>query len=626
MRFALAFVLAGLLVAAPAVAADRLALIDYGPDLGLRDLLIHETPVFADLGASVVARVSDPLAARLAAAGVRMVIVPEPLPGQRLAAAFSSAPTWRPAGVRILAVEPGLFLVSGSPGALAALRRPGLFGGAVVDIPLAASYAPAVPFVAAGLDAPDPRVAAVVDRVQQVNLVQHLTALTTIYTRNARRAENAQAVAYIKSELEKHPGLVVKVESFSTTYGSNVIAELRGYDTPDEIVMVGAHLDSIAGSTSTRSPGADDNGSGTASVLELARIFAATPMQKTMRFGLWNAEEYGLVGSAAYAAAAKTRGDKILAYLNTDMNAYRASGDTVDVDFITNDSTPSLISYLTTISLTYVPTLGVKSGPLSAGTSDHRSFYRNGYPAVFYFEDLDQYSPYIHSSNDDMVRSANDMNLSTLITKSLAAGLAELALPLAEPSFALSTTAGPSVGGTQVTATGALLASTNQVKVGGESVPFTVSAGQVSFETPTSATVGNVNVEIFNPAGPGKAGFTYHLTSPAALRMPASLGIGTTGGGAVGGSPGYLSVTLLSAVLGSTNLGVATVDIGGGSIGNLVFYHIAMLTAGGGTTRFPIFVPNDARLRGYKFYFQAGVVEPSLQSISKTTVATVAVE
>jgi len=606
-----------------AMAGNPLTLVHYGPDLSLRERLIGEIPVFADLGDRLVARVDDPTRARLTRLGIRLRTLAEPGPTEVLARIVRTTSP-RPAGVRVLLEEPDLFLVAGSPAAVDALRRPGIPNGGVMYIALDLPYRPTPSVQLPSLDAPDPRITALVGMVQQQNLVNHISALSTIYTRNARRAENAQAIQYVKNELAKLSGLTVVTDTFSSTYGPNVIAELKGLEKPDEIVFVGGHIDSRVSYTSGRSPGADDNASGSASVLEIARIITSgAPLQRTIRFAWWNAEEYGLIGSNAYAQAARTRGDKIIAYLNTDMNAYRATGDTVDVDFILNDSTPSLVTQLTQISQTYVPTLGVKSGSFSSGTSDHRSFYRNGFPAVFYFEDLDHYSPYIHSANDDMVQSTNDMNLSTLITKSIVAGLATLAEPLEVPSFTLSVTSGPTVGGTKVTATGAYLGAATSVKVAGKAVPFTPTAGAVSFETPTSTATGNVSVEIANPAGAGKQSFTYVLTSPPALRLPTALKPGQFTSGAIGGNPGHVTVTLFSLLLGKTDMGLITLDIGSGSPGNLHFYHIGVLVPGGGTAALPIGVPNEPKLVGYTFHFQTAVVEPALKSIEKTNIASV---
>jgi len=95
----------------------------------------------------------------------------------------------------------------------------------------------------------------------------------------------------------------------------NVIAELPG-KTTDNVVMAGAHLDSV-----TEGPGINDNGSGSAALLETALMMAKIKPENTVRFAWWGAEEEGLVGSEAYVADQVTNGtiDDIALYLNYDM-------------------------------------------------------------------------------------------------------------------------------------------------------------------------------------------------------------------------------------------------------------------------------------------------------------------
>jgi Zn-dependent M28 family amino/carboxypeptidase len=96
----------------------------------------------------------------------------------------------------------------------------------------------------------------------------------------------------------------------------NVIAELRGRNR-DNVVMAGAHLDSV-----TEGPGINDNGSGSAAMLETALAMAEIRPQNTIRFGWWAAEELGLVGSADYVAGlSDAERDRIGLYLNYDMVA-----------------------------------------------------------------------------------------------------------------------------------------------------------------------------------------------------------------------------------------------------------------------------------------------------------------
>ena len=118
-------------------------------------------------------------------------------------------------------------------------------------------------------------------------------------------------------QLAATPGLVLrlKTDTFrgeATT--SNIIAESRAGD-PNNVVMVGAHLDSV-----NEGPGINDNGSGAAAILETAVQMAKVKPRNKLRFALWGAEESGLVGSTNYVESlSQAAKDRIALYLNFDM-------------------------------------------------------------------------------------------------------------------------------------------------------------------------------------------------------------------------------------------------------------------------------------------------------------------
>ncbi len=96
----------------------------------------------------------------------------------------------------------------------------------------------------------------------------------------------------------------------------NVIAELPGKND-DNVVMAGAHLDSVQAG-----PGINDNGSGSASLLELAQQMSKVKPENTVRLAWWGAEEAGLLGSQAYVdGLSQAERDRIALYLNFDMVA-----------------------------------------------------------------------------------------------------------------------------------------------------------------------------------------------------------------------------------------------------------------------------------------------------------------
>jgi len=123
----------------------------------------------------------------------------------------------------------------------------------------------------------------------------------------------------VGNELAATPGATVRLKVDATlTLGTdyNVIAETKKGD-PNNVVMVGAHLDSV-----TEGPGINDNGSGTAAILETALQLGNFPVKNKVRFAFWAAEEIGLLGSDQYVAGLSAAElDRIRLYLNFDMIA-----------------------------------------------------------------------------------------------------------------------------------------------------------------------------------------------------------------------------------------------------------------------------------------------------------------
>ncbi len=121
----------------------------------------------------------------------------------------------------------------------------------------------------------------------------------------------------VGADLVATPGLVLRVKADTlrgpaTTY--NVTAELEGSNA-DNVVMAGAHLDSV-----NAGPGINDNGSGSASILEVAKKMSKVKPVNTVRFAWWGAEESGLVGSTRYVEGlSEAEVDEIALYLNFDM-------------------------------------------------------------------------------------------------------------------------------------------------------------------------------------------------------------------------------------------------------------------------------------------------------------------
>ena len=121
----------------------------------------------------------------------------------------------------------------------------------------------------------------------------------------------------VGQQLAATPGLVMRLKTdtfrgIATTY--NVLAESKGGD-PNNVIMAGAHLDSV-----NAGPGIQDNGSGSAAILEVAEQMAKVKPRNKVRFAWWGAEEFGLVGSTYYVNnLSQEEQDDITLYLNFDM-------------------------------------------------------------------------------------------------------------------------------------------------------------------------------------------------------------------------------------------------------------------------------------------------------------------
>ncbi|MBK7214011.1 MAG: M28 family peptidase [Bacteroidales bacterium] len=284
-----------------------------------------------------------------------------------------------------------------------------------------------VPAYATATKAADPFIVARMAEVNTTLIQSNIQHLQDYGTRNAYSTQGVVAQNWIKAQFEGM-GLTTTLFDFTMPSGAasdNVIATKTGTLYPNEYVIIGGHYDSYTGSTTA--PGADDNASGTSGVMEVARILAPYSFDRTIIFCAFSGEEYGLYGSAAYAAWCQTQGMNILGYLNMDMIGYLQAGDVIHTDVIAPSSAQWLVDYYTNVVNLYLPTFVVAPGSLSGGDSDHTSFNNHGFMGIFPFEDSQNYSPYIHSANDVMGTSVNNMEQVGVFTKAILATTISLA-------------------------------------------------------------------------------------------------------------------------------------------------------------------------------------------------------
>ncbi len=230
-------------------------------------------------------------------------------------------------------------------------------------------------------------------------------------------------------------GFSVERHDYGT--GVNVVGTKLGDAAPAEHVLIGAHYDHLPGCS-----GADDNATGVAGILEVARVLSAVDTDRTLVVACWDEEERGLVGSRAYAQRAVTNGDRIVSVWNYDMIGYKSDEpnsqsvpDNFDLFFVlfreerwkfednekradfifwianapAADEAPLLAAYGEILGL---PTLG---GVLPEGLenntllsdlrrSDHAPFWEAGLPAVFLTDTAElRYGGYHCGDGDDTI-------------------------------------------------------------------------------------------------------------------------------------------------------------------------------------------------------------------------------
>jgi len=183
----------------------------------------------------------------------------------------------------------------------------------------------------------------------------------------------------------------------------NVVCDVPGRREADAQYLVTAHYDSISDEPMRLAPGADDNGSGVVAALAVARAFAGVELERTVRVVLFAGEEQGLVGSRDYARRAKARGDDIRGVWNMDMVGYVGRGADDTIMYYKDDSA-WMYSAAARAQRLYVPELAF-AGENNAfrANSDHYSFWQEGYPAIYLYEDSNNGTyPYYHKTTDTM--------------------------------------------------------------------------------------------------------------------------------------------------------------------------------------------------------------------------------
>ncbi len=237
----------------------------------------------------------------------------------------------------------------------------------------------------------------VVKRVNVDNIYNHVAYLSEeIGPRGAGTEGELETVEYLVDQFESYGYENVSVQEFTfpsggeevTSYNVEATKEpLKNHDTGQEII-VGSHHDSVPWGQ-----GANDDASGTAALLELARVYAKTPTDSTIKFVAFGAEEYGLWGSRKYAEAMSAEdAENTVAMFQMDMVGSADAGDLV---MFTADGEKNTVTDLGAAAGSRVSELVPYS---ELGRSDHVAFHNLGIPAALFIHT--PLEPWYHSEDD----------------------------------------------------------------------------------------------------------------------------------------------------------------------------------------------------------------------------------
>jgi len=266
------------------------------------------------------------------------------------------------------------------------------------------------------MKAPDPAITG--------RLRRDVVALCSIGDRHTFLPASLEAAAsLIESELAA-AGHRVERQSFDVpddeTRAHNLIVEIRGAERPAEIVVIGAHYDTVSGTA-----GADDNASGVAALLALARRFSGTARARTLRFVAFANEEpphfqTSAMGSLQYARRCHERGENIVAMLSLEAIGYYDDHPGSQqypallgafypdrgnfIAFASNLSSRSLASRCVSAFRARTPfpvqTASLPEAVQGIGWSDQWSFWQFGWPAVMITDTAPFRNPHYHEAGD----------------------------------------------------------------------------------------------------------------------------------------------------------------------------------------------------------------------------------
>ncbi len=354
--------------------------------------------------------------------------------------------------------------------------------------------------------AQNPTVQQIINSVNQDSLIYFVRELSgnvttvvngqnvTIVSRHKNNPANELAKDYIKQKLQSY-GLTTTIQNFSST-GNNVIGTQLGTQYPNRKFIICAHYDDMP--SGSIAPGADDNASGTAAVIEAARILSQYSFPYTIVYALWDEEEQGLVGSNYYATQARNVNDSIVGVINMDMIAYDSNNDgIVNVHNRAVANSVELYQKMVEVNSQYGINLTIVSYNPGSTYSDHASFWNKNYGAILLIEDNNDFNAYYHTTSD-LVQYFNQ----PYFTKSAKLAIGTFATLALNLNLQINHTPIASMTQSQP------IAATAQITTGLE-VGTGISAPRLYYRTSTGSGFGSFNEIVGTSSGGGN--YTFNI-------------------------------------------------------------------------------------------------------------------
>ncbi|KTD11567.1 aminopeptidase [Legionella gratiana] len=237
------------------------------------------------------------------------------------------------------------------------------------------------------------------------NIWHTLTQLTSFHNRAANKDTGVSAANWLKNTFDAmvtESGRTDTTNFFVKTgrYRQPSLVTVIGKDIKAPAVVIGAHMDTLDG----RMPGAGDDGSGSASNMEMTRVLLHSKIAfKRPIYIIWYAaEEQGLVGSQYVVEHFMSKSIPVKAAIQFDMTGYRVDREDPTMWVFTDYTDKGLSKFVAKLIETYIH-VPVDFSECGYGCSDHASWHHIGVPAAFPCEsNFDDHNPYIHSSADTM--------------------------------------------------------------------------------------------------------------------------------------------------------------------------------------------------------------------------------